>query len=242
MLLAIDFALLLEKLILVVVVVFASLGIAMYTTFAERKVAAILQDRRGPNRAGPFGLLQPLADGMKLFFKEEIIPNSLLSPIAQAATMHVQNETDKDANNNATNEPINELCQIKYLGEHLKQVTIIVKDELAVYLNENDLTLLSSILSACKLTLADIALINVAQQKLSLHEILNVLPSKLVMIFDVSSTTLKIKLPTTLYKSIQLGDTYLLFSNSLSLMQGGDQSAKLEKGKLWAILKSLFQL
>jgi len=53
----------------------ASLVIAMYTTFAERKVAAILQDRRGPNRAGPFGLLQPLADGLKLFFKEEIIPN-----------------------------------------------------------------------------------------------------------------------------------------------------------------------
>jgi len=203
--------------------------------------------------------------------KPEIIPNPLVSPIAQtsgnkhaavktsmdlpaaivdteattiaapAASMHVQIEADKE-NNNATNEPIKALGQIKYLGEHLKQVTIIVKDELAVYLNENDLTLLSSILSACKLTLADVALINVAQQKLSLHEILNVLPSKLVMIFDVSSTTLKIKLPTTLYKSIQLGDTYLLFSNSLSKMQGGDQSAKLEKGKLWAILKSLFQL
>jgi hypothetical protein len=203
--------------------------------------------------------------------KPEIIPNPLVSAIAQtssnkvaavttsmdlpaasvdkqattiaapSASMHVQIEADKE-NNNVTNEPIKELGQIKYLGEHLKQVTIIVKDELAVYLNENDLTLLSSILSACKLTLADVALINVAQQKLSLHEILNVLPSKLVMIFDVSSTTLKIKLPTTLYKSIQLGDTYLLFSNSLSLMQGGDQSAKLEKGKLWAILKSLFQL
>ena len=170
----------------------------------------------------------------------EIIPNPLDAQIktldAQVPTTAVQTETDKD------NSSINDSRQIKYLGEHLKQVTIIVKDELAVYLNENDLTLLSSILSACKLTLADIALINVAQQKLSLHEILNVLPSKLVMIFDVSSTTLKIKLPTTLYKSIQLGDTYLLFSNSLSLMQGGDQSAKLEKGKLWAILKSLFQL
>ncbi len=170
----------------------------------------------------------------------EIIPNPLDAQIktldAQATTTAVQTETDKD------NSSINDSRQIKYLGEHLKQVTIIVKDELAVYLNENDLTLLSSILSACKLTLADIALINVAQQKLSLHEILNVLPSKLVMIFDVSSTTLKIKLPTTLYKSIQLGDTYLLFSNSLSLMQGGDQSAKIEKGKLWAILKSLFQL
>lgn len=75
MLLAIDMALIVEKLVLIVIVVMASLVIAMYTTFAERKVAAILQDRRGPNRAGPFGILQPLADGLKLFFKEEIIPN-----------------------------------------------------------------------------------------------------------------------------------------------------------------------
>lgn len=73
--LAIDWALIIEKLILIAIVVTATLVIAMYTTFAERKVAAILQDRRGPNRAGPFGLLQPLADGLKLFFKEEIIPN-----------------------------------------------------------------------------------------------------------------------------------------------------------------------
>lgn len=75
MLLSIDFGILIEKLILIVVVISASLVIAMYTTFAERKVAAVLQDRRGPNRAGPFGLLQPLADGLKLFFKEEIIPD-----------------------------------------------------------------------------------------------------------------------------------------------------------------------
>jgi len=74
-LLAIDMALILEKLVLIVVVVFASLGIAMYATYGERKVAAFMQDRRGPNRAGPFGILQPMADGLKLFFKEEIIPN-----------------------------------------------------------------------------------------------------------------------------------------------------------------------
>ena len=72
---SLDLSFILEKLVLIVVVVSASLVIAMYTTFAERKVAAIMQDRRGPNRAGPFGLLQPLADGLKLFFKEEIIPN-----------------------------------------------------------------------------------------------------------------------------------------------------------------------
>lgn len=75
-LLALDWAFILQKLILIAVVVSASLIIAMYSTYAERKVAAVMQDRRGPNRAGPFGILQPLADGMKLFFKEEIIPNS----------------------------------------------------------------------------------------------------------------------------------------------------------------------
>src|SRR5690242_14253868 len=73
--LSIDWALFIEKLVLIVIVVSVSLVVAMYSTYAERKVAAFMQDRRGPNRAGPFGILQPLADGMKLFFKEEIVPN-----------------------------------------------------------------------------------------------------------------------------------------------------------------------
>src|ERR1700754_2740413 len=75
LLLAMDWALLLEKAVLILIIIGVSLLIAMYETYAERKVAAFMQDRRGPNRAGPFGLLQPLADGLKLFFKEEIIPN-----------------------------------------------------------------------------------------------------------------------------------------------------------------------
>ncbi len=75
-LLTIDWGFFLEKLILIAIVITLSLVIAMYATYAERKIAAFMQDRIGPNRAGPFGILQPLADGMKLFFKEEIIPNS----------------------------------------------------------------------------------------------------------------------------------------------------------------------
>jgi NADH-quinone oxidoreductase subunit H len=51
-----------------------TLGIAAYATYFERKVAAWFQDRIGPDRAGPFGILQPLADGGKLFFKEDFIP------------------------------------------------------------------------------------------------------------------------------------------------------------------------
>jgi NADH-quinone oxidoreductase subunit H len=75
-LLALDWVLLAEKLFLVIVIVSVSLLIAMYETYAERKIAAFIQDRIGPDRAGPFGMLQPLADGLKLFMKEEIIPNT----------------------------------------------------------------------------------------------------------------------------------------------------------------------
>jgi NADH-quinone oxidoreductase subunit H len=64
----------LVKFALVLVVFLISLGIAAYSTYAERKIAAFLQDRIGPDRAGPFGLLQPVADGVKMFMKEEIIP------------------------------------------------------------------------------------------------------------------------------------------------------------------------
>src|SRR3984893_7325106 len=73
--LIVDWPFVFEKLILIASIISISLVVAMYETYAERKVAAVIQDRRGPNRAGPFGILQPLADGLKLFMKEEIIPN-----------------------------------------------------------------------------------------------------------------------------------------------------------------------
>ncbi len=59
---------------LIIVILLLSLVIAMYATLAERKIAGFFQDRLGPNRAGIFGLLQPVADGVKLFFKEEFMP------------------------------------------------------------------------------------------------------------------------------------------------------------------------
>ncbi|MES2447068.1 MAG: NADH-quinone oxidoreductase subunit NuoH [Bacteroidota bacterium] len=65
-----------EKFALVTILFAISLLIAMYSTYAERKVAAFLQDRLGPDRAGPFGILQPLADGVKMFMKEEIVPSN----------------------------------------------------------------------------------------------------------------------------------------------------------------------
>ncbi|NBO60136.1 MAG: NADH-quinone oxidoreductase subunit H, partial [Flavobacteriia bacterium] len=60
-----------DKLVLVVLLFVISLGIAAYQTYFERKLAAWIQDRVGPDRAGPFGILQPIADGVKMFMKED---------------------------------------------------------------------------------------------------------------------------------------------------------------------------
>jgi len=69
-----DLTTLIFKTVFLIIILMVTLIVAMYSTYGERKVAAFMQDRRGPNRAGLFGLLQPLADGVKMFMKEEIIP------------------------------------------------------------------------------------------------------------------------------------------------------------------------
>ena len=65
--------LLLIHLIKIACVLGVMLTIVAYTVLAERKVCAWMQDRIGPNRVGPMGLLQPLADGLKFVFKEDVL-------------------------------------------------------------------------------------------------------------------------------------------------------------------------
>ena len=64
----------LVSLIKIVIAMFVLLTGVAYTTLAERKVVAHIQNRWGPSRVGPFGIWQPLADGLKFIFKEDITP------------------------------------------------------------------------------------------------------------------------------------------------------------------------
>jgi len=79
---------------------------------------------------------------------------------------------------------------IKSLGEHNKKITVIVNDPNSVHLNESDFILLTSILNACRLTIADIALINLGKQPVGLYQILQEYPSTLVISFAVDATQL----------------------------------------------------
>jgi NADH-quinone oxidoreductase subunit H len=82
-----DLQFVLWALIKIVVILFGLLGVVSYLTFAERKIAGHMQARTGPNRVGPFGLIQPIADVLKLFFKEEFIPAGANKVIFHIAPM-----------------------------------------------------------------------------------------------------------------------------------------------------------
>ena len=69
-----DLALILEWVIKSLILIFVLLTGFAYTTLYERRLLALIQSRIGPNRAGPQGIFQPVADGLKLIFKEELVP------------------------------------------------------------------------------------------------------------------------------------------------------------------------
>src|SRR5438874_8321514 len=82
----------LVTLVLIAAVVGTLQGLCAYLTLLERKISAWAQDRVGPNRVGPFGLLQPIVDGVKFLLKEEIVPKHvdrlfyLLGPVISMGT------------------------------------------------------------------------------------------------------------------------------------------------------------
>src|SRR5262249_54813047 len=82
-----DFQFVFWALVKIMIILNGMLGVVSYLIYAERKVAGHMQARMGPNRVGPLGLYQPIADVAKLFFKEEFVPEGANKVIFHIAPM-----------------------------------------------------------------------------------------------------------------------------------------------------------
>ncbi len=129
-----------------------------------------------------------------------------------------------------------------FLGENGKKITILVSETDEVFLNNESLQFLLKIIGACKLTMGDIAIINVINRPMTFIEISNQLQSKFCLLFDVS--TKKIQLPFSIpnYQVQHYNNCQFLLAPSIKVYYGDGENAKVEKTKLWTSLKKIFNL
>jgi len=132
--------------------------------------------------------------------------------------------------------------QPDFLGNNQKKITILVSDKGAVFVNDQALQFLSAILTACKLNLGDVAIVNLANHQLSYTIIKEWLMPKHMILFDIEPTLIQMPFKLPFYQVQAYDQCSLLFAPSLNTMMGDSREAKLEKSKLWLSLKNMFNL
>jgi len=129
-----------------------------------------------------------------------------------------------------------------FLGDNNQKISILVKDEESVFLKDEWLQFLSSILSACRLNLGDVAIINYAKTPVFFQEVLEKLSPKNVLLFDVSMNEIDLPITIEHYQIQSYDNCNFLSVPSLAMMLPDTQDAKLEKSKLWLCLKKIFNV
>ena len=128
---------------------------------------------------------------------------------------------------------------IMFLGSNLKKIALVVHDESSIYLADDALQFLLGILTACKLSMADIALINVSKNKqVSYNTITEQLKAEKIIMFGLTAENLSLPLQFPHYQVQHYNNQVYLSAASLTDLQ----KDKDEKMKLWNCLKNIFSI
>ncbi|HNE93351.1 MAG TPA: hypothetical protein PLY81_04175 [Chitinophagaceae bacterium] len=131
---------------------------------------------------------------------------------------------------------------ILFLGENKKNIVILLKEEDAMHLKDDSFQFLSSILQACKLNMADVAIINYNNQSINLNKVTKQFAPKFVIIFGELPNTIKQDATIDFYTPININSAVWLKAAVLDEMKENSTNAKVEKSKLWNCLKQIFKL
>jgi hypothetical protein len=127
----------------------------------------------------------------------------------------------------------------KSLGSNQKKILLVVNNPEVVFMPDNELTFLTGILGACKLTLADVAIVNRHTiPEVAYKELLTHFSSKVVLLFDVEPADFGLPMSFPLYQLQAFAGNTFLYSPSLKQLEND----RVEKSKLWVCLKRLFNL
>lgn len=126
---------------------------------------------------------------------------------------------------------------LSFLGDNQKKIIIVVKEKDAIYLPDEDLNFLMGILTACKLNMADIALLNLSANPSLDHNSINTeLAAEKILLFGVDPLVLSLPLQFPHYQVQQYNNQVYLSAPALNILQDD----KAEKMKLWTCLKKIF--
>ena len=178
----------------------------------------------------------------KIILPDFLIADLYKSYLVNSAFSSENNEAIADKNLTPETKAIISSIEIKYLGENLKNVTIIVNQPTSTHVNKNDLTFLTNILKACELNINDIAIVNIAEQKVTFTEIKEQLFSLKIILFDAEPSLIKLPFTIPPFQVQTFADTSIMLAPSLSALNKSDNEGRLLKTKLWNSLKQIFSI
>lgn len=166
----------------------------------------------------------------------KLTPNLLGTLYQQVLVIEKNQPVETLSPNNESN---NTLSQLRSLGRHQKSILIVVNIADSPFLKDEELNYLTRILNACKLTLEDVALVNIASlTSVSYKDLQSQYPSEKVLCFGVTPEMLELPLDFPNYQLQRSGNSTYLHAPSLGSLEPQEQ----ERRKLWASLQKLFSI
>jgi uncharacterized protein YueI len=167
---------------------------------------------------------------------QEQLPGFVLANLFSRSLVVATNTAEKSIQKKVAQE------QQWFLGGYEKKIILLVDDAQSVYLSDEALQFLTGILSACRLNLADIALINVRRHSLSYQQMKKQMQPQFLLMFGVSA--LQIELPFIMpdYKVQVCDNCSILIAPALRTLDQTSENAKNEKTKLWKSLRRMFEV
>jgi hypothetical protein len=130
----------------------------------------------------------------------------------------------------------------KFLGNNRRKTTLLVHSPGTPFLPDNQLTFLTKILEACRMTLADVAIVNHAAAPVTIAAIKQQLQPKIVLLFGLDPTAIRLPINFPHFKQLSYDDCVYLSSPALDQLVPNTEESKLLKSKLWVSLKTIFDV